>query len=99
MVTRARSTAGRTTHRAPSNASTTPQRDEATGDQARRRARGSEYAGMKLPHEHDESAEQDSAGRRPEIEKGAADLEQGRRDTDCYTAAGPRYRRQQRKRR
>ncbi|HEY1326842.1 MAG TPA: hypothetical protein VGI14_07875 [Casimicrobiaceae bacterium] len=59
---------------------------------------------MKLPHERDESAAQDEGGAqrteaRPEIRKGAADVEQGRSDTDCYAAAGPRYRRQQRKRR
>jgi hypothetical protein len=58
---------------------------------------------MKLPHERDESAEQDTGAQRtdtgrPEIDQGATDVEQGRRDTDCYTATGPRYRRQQRRR-
>ena len=105
MVRRARAPTGRTTRRARSDASTTPQRDEATGEQTRQGsgAPSSGYAGMKMPHERDESAEQDTgaAGNdaaRAKIAQGATDVEQGQRDTDCYNATAPRYQRQQRKR-
>jgi hypothetical protein len=102
MVTRARTPVGRSRRRTPADASTTPQRDEATGRTAERPAAQSEYAGMKLPHERDESAEQDTSslrtdGVRPEMAQAATDIQQGRRDTDCYSAVGPRYRRRQRK--
>jgi hypothetical protein len=62
------------------------------------------HAGMKLPHERDESAERDTSvahggDARPEIEQGASDVEAGQRDTDCYTASAPRYAKHERKRR
>jgi hypothetical protein len=85
--------------------STTPQRDGASGSAAASdRAAGGGYAGMKLPHERDESAERDpslSQGGevRPVIDQAATDVESGQRDTDCYTANAPRYRKQEHKRR
>lgn len=100
MVSRARAPTGRTTRRKPADASTTPQRDEATGESTARGQPQPDYADMKLSHERDESAEGDTGsqrtdGARPEIDQGAADVEQGRRDTDCYNAVGPRYRRRE----
>jgi hypothetical protein len=45
---------------------------------------------MKLPHERDESAH--PPGKPNDVvEQGARDVEQGRSDTDCYPAAGPRF--------
>ncbi len=46
---------------------------------------------LKLPHEKDESAERDTQPARPEIRQGAADLEAGQQDTDCYTTAAPNF--------
>jgi len=88
---------------APVRPSTTPQRDEATGDAAAgRRSTDRDYAGMKLPHERDESGEQDASSvrggnARPVIEQGASDVESGQRDTDCYNANAPRYRKHERR--
>lgn len=88
---------------APVRPSTTPQRDEATGGAAAgQRSRDGDYAGMKLPHERDESAEQDTGvehggPRRPVIEQAASDVESGQRDTDCYNANAPRYRKHERR--
>ena len=45
---------------------------------------------MKLPHERDESAHAPGAPN-PVTTQGARDVEQGKMDTDCYGAAGPRY--------
>ena len=57
---------------------------------AARPPRGNRYAKMKLPHERDESAH--PPGKPNDVvEKGARDVEQGRSDTDCYPAAGPRF--------
>jgi hypothetical protein len=82
--------------------STTPQRDDATGNAAASgRAVDGEYAGMKLPHERDERDPGLSQGGevRPAIEQAATDVESGQRDTDCYTANAARYRKPEHKRR
>jgi hypothetical protein len=52
--------------------------------------RGNRYAKMKLPHERDESAHRPGPPN-PVTLQGASDVEQGKRDTDCYTATGARY--------
>ena len=88
---------------APVRPSTTPQRDEATsGGAASERSPDRDYAGMKMPHERDESAEQDTSlehggSGRPVIDQGATDVESGQRDTDCYNATAPRYRKHERR--
>jgi hypothetical protein len=45
---------------------------------------------MKLPHERDEEPQRSGA---PDAitQQGARDVEQGRVDTDCYTAVGERH--------
>jgi len=61
----------------------------------RSRAPHARYGAMKLPHERDEDTHRTGAPN--EItEQGARDVEQGRVDTDCYTAVGERYDRRQR---
>jgi hypothetical protein len=103
MTTRKRSAAR--PPRTTAAQSTTPQRDEATGNAAvSGRAVDRDYAGMRLPHERDESAERDTGlsqggEGRAVIDQAATDVESGQRDTDCYTANAPRYRKQERKRR
>ena len=52
--------------------------------------RGNRYARMKMPHERDESTHAPGAPN-PVTAQGARDVEQGRADTDCYDAAGPRF--------
>src|SRR5689334_10420901 len=79
VVSGARAPTGRTTRRKPADASTTPQRDEATGESSIGGPPQPEYSDMKLPHEHDESAERDTGsqqagGPRPEIDQGATDV-------------------------
>ena len=62
---------------------------------ARTRSRRARYGTMKLPHERDE----DTHASVPPAEvttKGARDVEQGRVDTDCYTAVGERHDKKQR---
>jgi hypothetical protein len=82
---------------------TTPQRDEHTGKPAPHRPNQDEpYVHMKLPHERDESAEQDTSIEhggegRPVIDQAATDVESGQRDTDCYKATVPRVREHERK--
>jgi len=56
--------------------------------------RGNRYQKMKLPHERDESAHPPGAPN-PVTTQGARDVEQGKTDTDCYDATGPRYDRKQ----
>jgi hypothetical protein len=82
----------------PATQSTRPQRDEATDTvPSSTRARDPSYAGQKLPHERDESAEgdtsaeRDAQGTRPRIEQGADDAQSERQDTDCYNATAPRF--------
>ena len=62
---------------------------------ARSRAPRARYGTMKLPHERDEDTH---ASRAPSdvTTKAARDVEQGRVDTDCYTAVGERHDRKQR---
>jgi hypothetical protein len=48
------------------------------------------YGTMKLPHERDEDTHA-SGPPSDVITKGARDVEQGRLDTDCYTAVGERH--------
>ena len=66
--------------------------DVATDDTSNvaRPRRGNRYQKMKLPHERDESAPAPGAPN-PVTTQGARDVEQGKMDTDCYGAAGPRY--------
>jgi hypothetical protein len=52
--------------------------------------RGNRYAKMKLPHERDESAYPPGEPN-PVTTQGARDVEQGKTDTDCQDAAGPRF--------
>jgi hypothetical protein len=99
-VTTRKRTTGRPPRTTPAQ-STTPQRDEATGAAAA--GARTRYRDMKLPNERDESAEGDTSlshgdAGRPVIEQGATDIESGQRDTDCYTANDPRYRKQEGKR-
>jgi hypothetical protein len=82
----------------PKLQSTRPQRDEATDTvPASKRPRDPSYAGQKLPHERDESAERDTSaerdaqGTRPVIQQGAEDQRSGQQDTDCYNATAPRF--------
>jgi hypothetical protein len=87
---------------APVRPSTAPQRDATGAAAVGQRSPDRGAAGMKLPHERDESAEQDTSIEhggtgRPVIEQGASDLESGQRDTDCYNANAPRYRRHERR--
>ncbi|HJU24621.1 MAG TPA: hypothetical protein VJ891_19130 [Casimicrobiaceae bacterium] len=72
--------------------------DVATDDTSRsaRPPRGNRYAKMKLPHERDQST--DSTGEpNPVTTQGATDVAQGKRDTDCYDAAAPRYDREEKR--
>jgi len=62
---------------------------DATSNRARP-PRGNRYQKMKLPHERDESAHP-PVPPNPVMTQGARDVEQGKTDTDCYDAAGPRY--------
>jgi hypothetical protein len=55
-----------------------------------RPARRNRYAKMQLPHERDESAHPPREPN-PVTAQGARDVEQGKTDTDCYDAAGPRF--------
>jgi hypothetical protein len=57
---------------------------------ARARAPRARYGAMKLPHERDEEPQRSGA---PDAitQQGARDVEQGRVDTDCYTAVGERH--------
>jgi len=55
---------------------------------------GNRYEKMKLPHERDESAHRPGPPD-PVTTQGASDVEQGKADTDCYDATGPRYDRKQ----
>jgi hypothetical protein len=66
--------------------------DVATDDTSgmARPPRGNRYQKMKLPHERDQSAQPPGAPN-PVTAQGARDVEQGKTDTDCYDAAGPRY--------
>jgi hypothetical protein len=81
-------------------ASTTPQRDEATGSASAAPA-GDRCRELELPHEHDESAARDRqaahdpAGRRATTRQAARDVASGKEDTDCYNANAPRYRRRE----
>ena len=63
-----------------------------TAAKSARPPRANRYARMKLPHERDESTQQPGTPK-PVTRQGARDLEQGKTDTDCYDAAGPRYER------
>lgn len=58
--------------------------------------RGNRYARMKMPHERDESTHAPNTPN-PVTAQGARDVEQGKVDTDCYDAAGPRYDRTQKR--
>jgi len=62
--------------------------DDTSGDA--RPPRGNRYQKMKLPHERDESAARPDAPDRVTTQA-ARDVEQGKADTDCYAATGPRY--------
>jgi len=55
-----------------------------------RSRRGNRYAKLKMPHERDESSHAPGAPT-PVTVQGARDVEQGKVDTDCYDAIGPRY--------
>jgi hypothetical protein len=58
--------------------------------------RGNRYAKMKMPHERDESTQAAASGApSPVTTQGARDVEEGKVDTDCYDATGPRYDRTQ----
>ena len=61
-----------------------------------RSRRGNRYARMKMPHERDQSTHATGAPN-PVTTQGARDVEQGKVDTDCYDATGPRYDRTQRR--
>lgn len=64
-------------------------------DAAKTRARrGNRYEKMKMPHERDESTQAPGTPN-PVTKQGARDVEQGKVDTDCYDATGPRYDRTQ----
>lgn len=56
--------------------------------------RGNRYAKLRLPHERDQSTHRPGAPD-PVMQQGARDVEQGKTDTDCYGAVGPRYDRKQ----
>ena len=56
-----------------------------------RSPRGNRYAKMKMPHERDESTQAAAVPPRPVTTQGARDVEEGKVDTDCYDATGPRY--------
>ena len=57
---------------------------------ARSRAPRARYGTMKLPHERDEDAH--APGQPSDVTtKAARDVEEGRVDTDCYTAVGERH--------
>jgi hypothetical protein len=62
--------------------------DTAT-DRSRPR-RGNRYDRMRLPHERDQSTHAPGAPD-PVTAQGQRDLAEGRTDTDCYDAVGPRY--------
>ena len=72
------------------------EKDVSTG-LAARTARPSDqrYSKLKMPHERDESTH---APARPNevTEQAARDIEQGRKETDCYGAAGANFDRKQR---
>ena len=57
---------------------------------AARPPRGNRSAKMQLPHERDESPHPPGEPN-PVTAQGARDVEQGKTDTDCYDAAGPRF--------
>jgi len=61
-----------------------------------RSRRGNRYARVKMPHERDESTHAPGAPN-PVTTQGARDVEQGKVDTDCYNATGPRYDRTQKR--
>ena len=60
-----------------------------TTDRARP-PRGNRYAGMRLPHERDESTHRPGEPD-PVTKRAAKDLEDGQQDTDCYGAVGERF--------
>ena len=55
-----------------------------------RSPRGNRYEKMKMPHERDEGT-QATGSPNPVTTQGARDVEEGKVDTDCYAATGPRY--------
>jgi hypothetical protein len=57
---------------------------------ATRPRRGNRYDDMRLPHERDESTQRPGTPN-PVTTQGEKDLAEGRTDTDCYDAVGPRY--------
>jgi len=61
-----------------------------TSAESGRPRRGNRYSRMKLPHERDESAHALQPPK-PVMAQAALDIEQGKTDTDCYNATGPRY--------
>jgi len=61
-----------------------------TSAESGRPRRGNRYSRMKLPHERDQSAHA-AQPPNPVTVEGARDVEQGKTDTDCYDATGPRY--------
>ena len=61
-----------------------------TSAESGRPRRGNRYSRMKLPHERDESTHAPQPPN-PVMEQAARDVEQGKIDTDCYEATGPRY--------
>jgi hypothetical protein len=61
-----------------------------TSAESSRPRRGNRYSRMKLPHERDESTHAPQPPN-PVMEQAARDVEQGKTDTDCYEATGPRY--------
>lgn len=67
------------------------ERDVATGVTSRTaRAPARRYSNLKMPHERDESTHAPNAPR-DVTEQAARDVESGKRDTDCYGAAGERF--------
>jgi hypothetical protein len=57
-----------------------------------RSPRGNRYEKMKMPHERDESTQAEATGKpNPVTTQAARDVEEGKVDTDCYDATGPRY--------
>ena len=75
---------------------TTPQRDEASSTvPAQPGGRDAPYRDLKLPHERDETggaqSTQASESPRDVTRQGAADVQSGQQDTDCYNATAPRY--------
>ncbi|HET7134353.1 MAG TPA: hypothetical protein VFJ25_00420 [Casimicrobiaceae bacterium] len=70
--------------------------DDSTDDtiDAVRPPGGNRYNRMRLPHERDESTHPPGTPN-PVTTQGAQDLAEGKTDTDCYDAVGPRYDRKQ----